>query len=56
MMINEQKDQELNKQMIEIKKKIKNLCEQLDDKNLKQVLFEVRKKDMKKELPKRVKK
>ena len=30
--------------MIEIKKKIKNLCEQLDDKNLKQVLFEVRKK------------
>lgn len=30
--------------MTEIKKKIKNLCEQLNDKDLKQVLFEVRKK------------
>lgn len=30
--------------MIEIKKKIKNLCEQLNDKDLRQVLFEIRKK------------
>lgn len=30
--------------MTEIKKKIKDLCEQLNDKDLKQVLFEIRKK------------